>query len=207
MRSSISFQCCSLCHVPLCTLCTLLITSSNGEQMPYKRAAVSQCVQHRKHDGTSWTNCSALPGMCSLLQTVISNLHRCCRFTFSPVQINMVCTFACKCSFCNLSTSCCAEGKKSNIVVMGEKGRAQLVRVERDRILSTMNDINKMRITFSQVFAHLSSALQQQSSSSSSALQTVYTQMQCTASCHKHKVSHDWNRLALSPTCSLCFNA
>ena len=44
-----------------------------------------------------------------------------------------------------------AEGKKSNIVVMGEKGRAQLVRVERDRILATMNDINKLRITFSQV--------------------------------------------------------
>ena len=34
---------------------------------------------------------------------------------------------------------------------MGEKGRAQLVRVERDRILGTMNDINKMRITFAQV--------------------------------------------------------
>ena len=34
---------------------------------------------------------------------------------------------------------------------MGEKGRAQLVRVERDRILSTMNDVNKMRITFAQV--------------------------------------------------------
>ena len=34
---------------------------------------------------------------------------------------------------------------------MGEKGRAQLVRVERNRILGTMNDINKMRITFAQV--------------------------------------------------------
>lgn len=34
---------------------------------------------------------------------------------------------------------------------MGEKGRAQLVRVERDRILGTMNDVNKMRITFAQV--------------------------------------------------------
>ena len=33
---------------------------------------------------------------------------------------------------------------------MGEKGRAQLVRLERDRILSTVNDVNKMRITFSQ---------------------------------------------------------
>lgn len=46
---------------------------------------------------------------------------------------------------------CSAEGKKSNIVIMGEKGRAQLVRVERDRILGTMNDVNKMRITFAQV--------------------------------------------------------
>lgn len=36
---------------------------------------------------------------------------------------------------------------------MGEKGRAQLVRTERDRILGTMNDVNKMRITFAQVFA------------------------------------------------------
>ncbi|KAL3146310.1 hypothetical protein ABBQ32_003007 [Trebouxia sp. C0010 RCD-2024] len=45
------------------------------------------------------------------------------------------------------------EGKTSNIVVMGEKGRAQLVRVERDRILGTMNDINKMRITFAQICA------------------------------------------------------
>lgn len=44
-----------------------------------------------------------------------------------------------------------AEGRKSDIVVMGEKGRAQLVRLERDRILSTVNDVNKMRITFSQV--------------------------------------------------------
>ena len=43
-----------------------------------------------------------------------------------------------------------AEGRKSDIVVMGEKGRAQLVRLERDRILSTVNDVNKMRITFSQ---------------------------------------------------------
>lgn len=34
---------------------------------------------------------------------------------------------------------------------MGEKGRAQLVRVERDKILGTVNDINKMRITFAQV--------------------------------------------------------
>ena len=34
---------------------------------------------------------------------------------------------------------------------MGEKGRAQLVRVERDRIVGTMNDVNKMRITFAQV--------------------------------------------------------
>ncbi len=46
---------------------------------------------------------------------------------------------------------CFAEGKKSNIVVMGEKGRAQLVRVERNKILGTMNDVNKMRITFAQV--------------------------------------------------------
>ena len=43
-----------------------------------------------------------------------------------------------------------AEGRKSDIVVMGEKGRAQLIRLERDRILSTVNDVNKMRITFSQ---------------------------------------------------------
>lgn len=54
---------------------------------------------------------------------------------------------------------CPAEGKKSNIVVMGEKGRAQLVRVERDRILGTMNDINKMRITFAQVTCPLNLAL------------------------------------------------
>ena len=48
----------------------------------------------------------------------------------------------------------CAEGKKSNIVVMGEKGRAQLVRVERSKILATMNDVNKLRITFAQVSLH-----------------------------------------------------
>lgn len=34
---------------------------------------------------------------------------------------------------------------------MGEKGRAQLVRVERNKILATMNDVNKLRITFAQV--------------------------------------------------------
>ncbi len=53
-----------------------------------------------------------------------------------------------------LSKSCpaaYAEGKTSNIVVMGEKGRAQLVRVERNKILATMNDVNKLRITFAQV--------------------------------------------------------
>ncbi len=54
-----------------------------------------------------------------------------------------------------MSTKSCpaayAEGKTSNIVVMGEKGRAQLVRVERNKILATMNDVNKLRITFAQV--------------------------------------------------------
>ena len=94
---------------------------------------------------------------------------------------------------------------------MGEKGRAQLVRVERDRILSTMNDVNKMRITFAQVFPGVativyllaslryftlssraevillpSSARQQQRSSGSSALQTMHTQMQCTTSTASH---------------------
>ena len=54
------------------------------------------------------------------------------------------------CMLCML----CAEGKKSNIVVMGEKGRAQLVRVERSKILATMNDVNKLRITFAQVSLH-----------------------------------------------------
>ena len=49
----------------------------------------------------------------------------------------------------------CAEGKKSNVVVMGEKGRAQLVRVERSKILATMNDVNKLRITFAQVCSHV----------------------------------------------------
>ena len=34
---------------------------------------------------------------------------------------------------------------------MGEKGRAQLVRVERNKSLATMNDVNKLRITFAQV--------------------------------------------------------
>jgi len=34
---------------------------------------------------------------------------------------------------------------------MGEKGRAQLVRVERNKILATVNDVNKLRITFAQV--------------------------------------------------------
>ena len=43
------------------------------------------------------------------------------------------------------------EGKDVKLIVMGEKGRAQLGRFERDSILSTIADTNKVKITFAQV--------------------------------------------------------
>ena len=44
-----------------------------------------------------------------------------------------------------------AEGRKSNIVVVGEKARAQLVRDRREKIVATVQDVNKLRITYAQV--------------------------------------------------------
>jgi F-type H+-transporting ATPase subunit gamma len=43
------------------------------------------------------------------------------------------------------------EGKTSGLVVFGEKGRAQLVRDRKDKIIETIADIGKVKITFSQV--------------------------------------------------------
>lgn len=43
------------------------------------------------------------------------------------------------------------ESKDAKLIVMGEKGRAQLGRFERDSILSTIADTNKVKITFAQV--------------------------------------------------------
>ena len=44
-----------------------------------------------------------------------------------------------------------AEGRHSNVVVVGEKARAQLVRDQRTKILATIQDVNKLRITYAQV--------------------------------------------------------
>lgn len=41
-----------------------------------------------------------------------------------------------------------AEGKQNSIVVIGEKGKAQLQRTNRNQIHSTMGDMAKLRITF-----------------------------------------------------------
>ena len=44
-----------------------------------------------------------------------------------------------------------AEGRHSSIVVVGEKARAQLVRDQRTKIVATIQDVNKLRITYAQV--------------------------------------------------------
>ena len=46
---------------------------------------------------------------------------------------------------------CADASKEAKIIVMGEKGRAQLGRYEKDSILSSIADTNKVAITFSQV--------------------------------------------------------
>ena len=46
---------------------------------------------------------------------------------------------------------CADESKDVKLIVMGEKGRAQLGRSERNSILSTIADTNKVSITFAQV--------------------------------------------------------
>ena len=42
--------------------------------------------------------------------------------------------------------------KEAKLIVVGEKGRAQLGRFERDSILSTIADTNKVKITFAQAW-------------------------------------------------------
>eukprot|EP00891_Asterochloris_glomerata_P000769 jgi/Astpho2/769/Aster-00628 len=42
------------------------------------------------------------------------------------------------------------EGRHSSIVVVGEKARAQLVRDQRTKIVATIQDVNKLRITYAQ---------------------------------------------------------
>ena len=44
-----------------------------------------------------------------------------------------------------------AEGRQSSVVVVGEKARAQLVRDQRTKIVATIQDVNKLRITYAQV--------------------------------------------------------
>ena len=46
-----------------------------------------------------------------------------------------------------------AEGREADLVVIGEKGRAQLIRDQRDHIAAVIQDVGKVRITFSQVQA------------------------------------------------------
>lgn len=44
-----------------------------------------------------------------------------------------------------------ADGKSSTLVVIGEKGRAQLVRDRRESIVATIQEVGKVKMTFSQV--------------------------------------------------------
>ena len=88
-------------------------------------------------------------------ETMVSPMmHHMCQTALQPERGDVACIKRCHSTLqdlIQLQYVLIAEGRKSDIVVMGEKGRAQLVRLERDRILSTVNDVNKMRITFSQV--------------------------------------------------------
>jgi len=62
---------------------------------------------------------------------------------------------------------------------MGEKGRAQLVRVERNKILATVNDVNKLRITFAQVSVLSQNEALHDACCSWSALCIEHTSMHC----------------------------
>jgi F-type H+-transporting ATPase subunit gamma len=42
------------------------------------------------------------------------------------------------------------EGRKQEVVILGEKGRAQMQRTNRSQIMATIADVGKLRITFSQ---------------------------------------------------------
>lgn len=44
-----------------------------------------------------------------------------------------------------------AEGKEASLVILGEKGKAQLQRDRRDKILSTVTELGKQKMTFAQV--------------------------------------------------------
>jgi F-type H+-transporting ATPase subunit gamma len=46
-----------------------------------------------------------------------------------------------------------AEGQESDLVVIGEKGRAQLQRDQASHIKETIADVGKLRITFAQARA------------------------------------------------------
>ena len=46
-----------------------------------------------------------------------------------------------------------AEGQESELVVIGEKGRAQLQRDQAAHIVETIADVGKLRITFAQARA------------------------------------------------------
>ena len=50
-----------------------------------------------------------------------------------------------------LELRCLAEGQQNELIVMGEKGRAQLARDRSSFIKETIADTQKVRITFSQV--------------------------------------------------------
>ena len=51
----------------------------------------------------------------------------------------------------NCPSCAAAEGAQSELVVIGEKGRAQLQRDQASHIAETIADVGKLRITFSQV--------------------------------------------------------
>ncbi len=44
-----------------------------------------------------------------------------------------------------------AEGRESSIVVLGEKGKAQLQRDQRSHIRTTITELGKFKMTFAQV--------------------------------------------------------
>jgi hypothetical protein len=47
--------------------------------------------------------------------------------------------------------SLAAEGRESSIVVLGEKGKAQLQRDQRSHIRTTITELGKFKMTFAQV--------------------------------------------------------
>jgi F0F1-type ATP synthase gamma subunit len=42
------------------------------------------------------------------------------------------------------------DGKESQLIIIGEKGRAQLVRDRKDSIVATIQEVGKLRMTFAQ---------------------------------------------------------